>query len=392
VAARLLACLIGISLVALGCSSPSGELVDRERDHATTSTTDPDEQDEEEDEPFGPPSPATWTVPGCGWQGILHAEGVVVGWGASPAVCPTTVFDAISGVALWALPGPTSPTILVTDTQLVTLEPTGDGEGEVAAFDVRTGVEQWRSTVTGTPDEAPPAHTEGVIAFAVTADEGEAGGDAIDPDGSARREVVAFDRTTGSESWRAPTPGAAVVDASGEGAYVLSEDGRGDRTLSALGIADGTVRWSASVGIDAIDVFSDPSGVTVELASEVRSFDLQGNPTSVIDEALSVVDRRDGGLLAFGDGGYSIGLWDVADGSVQWSDGVDEPCCWDRDLGLVAVGELAGAWVVATENGAEVLAVVPPDVVQDVAVGDDFLFVLSTGTDDQELSAHSTAS
>ena len=101
----------------------------------------------------------------------------------------------------------------------------GGDDGDVRAFDARTGAERWRESV-GAPAGTPGA-MDGLL-YVPTAD-----------------AVVALDAHDGSPRWRVDTPGRVGFLLARHGVYYVS--GRDSPSVVSLDRTDGSERWRADV-------------------------------------------------------------------------------------------------------------------------------------------------
>ena len=198
----------------------------------------------------------------------------------------------------------------------------GTNDGSVTAVEIATGDVAWTAEAGGNVEQAI-AVADGIAVVSVRGGE------------QTPASVVGLDLDDGSEAWRyepeAPTLVASAAALADGAAFVGTSDG----TVHAVGLADGTLRWSARV--NGFAPWSPPAtsdgrvfvvtttgqAYAFDAATGTREWDHARNvgvfpAAPVVAGEVMVVGTVEGQLVAFEvDGGDAVWHLDLGEGAVH---------------------------------------------------------------------------
>jgi eukaryotic-like serine/threonine-protein kinase len=191
---------------------------------------------------------ATSAGPTRGTPVIL--DGIAIGVSTSGTA---VALDVATGETVWAraLPAGADTSVAAADGIVVV----GLGNGTAVGLDASDGTERWQTDTLDGARIGTPTIDEGRV-FIVTLDSRDPAGD---------HHVAALDLETGQQLWRTPSPGkrSAYSPAVADGLAIVGSEGQ---ILTAFDVATGEQRWqTAAPGV--VEVVSAIAGDTVYSAS-----------------------------------------------------------------------------------------------------------------------------
>ncbi|MDS0280982.1 PQQ-binding-like beta-propeller repeat protein [Haloarcula onubensis] len=181
----------------------------------------------------------------------------------------------------------------------------GDGETFVYALDAVDGSRQWATMYRGTNAAGPTAVTDDLVLATV----GE--------------ELVGLAATTGVEQWSFDRGVQSGITVDGDTVYVVGR-ADGSATLYSLSAADGSLDWQTPVDADTAPVTPAVADGTVYTGGNtLQAFDAATGETEWTADCIVTAPATVTGERVVVGSGTAVRVFDRADGTEQWSNGVE---------------------------------------------------------------------